>query len=80
MLTTMMAFSLIFNDKKAFNPEITIKLLIPVGTKISFDENVNEFVEHVKFDKEKITDNWHFLKNEVLEMGPKGLYCTNCND
>ncbi|KXK17497.1 MAG: phage shock protein C, PspC [Candidatus Parvibacillus calidus] len=71
---------LIFNDKKAFNPEITIKLLIPVGTKISFDENVNEFVEHVKFDKEKITDNWHFLKNEVLEMGPKGLYCTNCND
>ncbi|MBK9023401.1 MAG: hypothetical protein IPL69_05340 [Saprospiraceae bacterium] len=66
-------------DLKAINPSMEVTLLLPVGAKIRFDDNVNGFDSQIKYDRDEIPGNWRFVKNELLLMGPKGLKCINCN-
>ena len=66
-------------DLKAINPSMEVTLLLPVGVKIRFDDNVNGFDSQIKYDRDEIPGNWRFVKNELLLMGPKGLKCINCN-
>ncbi len=67
------------SDLNAVNPVIDVTLALPLGTKVRFDDSVNEFDEQIKYDTDEIPGNWRFVKNELLLMGPKGLKCINCN-
>ncbi len=67
------------NDN-AYNPEISVTILLPTGSRASFNDSVNDYDDSIRFDKDKINGDWRFEKNEILEMGTKGLFCTNCDE
>lgn len=63
----------------AMNPMAVITIALPVHTKVRFYDNVNDYDAEIMFDKDEISGGWRFMKNELLEMGAKGLKCINCN-
>jgi len=66
-------------NANVINPSIETTLLLPEGTKIRFDDSMNNFDGQIRFDKDEIPGSWRFVKNELLQMGAKGLKCINCN-
>ena len=67
------------NHLGAVNPGIEVTLQLPQGSKVRFDDTMNEFDGEIMFDKDEIAGGWRFVKNELLQMGQKGLKCINCN-